>query len=420
MYLGWLMFAGSEIANAARTEAYVRNRLPTFGFNNPYRCDFLEFAIQEPVDYTDPVTDEAPWYDPGAPESGDFLGFFPLAMRGMLDSTATGEVVEGILEGGTITGKRFGTREILVRGLLIGATQEGMEAGHTWLKSVLGGGQCTGNCDGDDLCFLVACPSSAAAGDRVVRKIREVSRISGPSRIRDTRLHCGGWMAEVEFLLTAGSPYVYSEPEMVASVQGAALNTYKPGATITFSGFTMPACAIPPSMRPTAPVVDPDCPPLPAAPTMPIPTEACADLPATWNSYVVYVPDDLVDTWKDGVMQLQMINGDKAMRFVRIRLLPRPLDTQTVEDIDPCSACGDMMISYFPSGGTITLDGLTDRASISVGNRQPISAGHLLAGTSGEIPEWPVFACGLGYFVLVEIPLGTSLKSLTLNIANRE
>ena len=420
MYLGWLMFAGNEIANAARTEAYVRSRLPSFGFRNVYPCAFLSQAIEEATDYTDPVTDDAPWYDPGAPESGDFLGFYPLRASGMLDSTATGQVVEGILSGGSISQMREGTREVTFRGLLIGATEEGMEAGHTWLKSVLAGGQCNGNCDGDDLCFLVACPTTPQAASRVVRKIREVSRIEGPVRIKDTRLHCGGWMAEVEFTLVAGSPYVYSEPELVAAADNAALNTYKAGATIQFSSFNLDVCQIPPSLRQTAPVIDPDCPPLPTPPTMPAPTEACADLPASWNSYVIYVPDDLVDTWKDGVIQLKLVNGNKAMRFVRVRLLPRPLDTQTVEDIDPCAACGDMMISYLPAGGSMTLDGMTERASISVGNRQPISADHLLAGTAGEIPEWPIFACGLGYFVLVEIPVDTSLRSLTLNIANRE
>lgn len=420
MYLGWLMFAGSEIANAARTEAYVRNRLPTFGFTNVYKCDFLEFAIDEATNYVDPVTDDAPWYDPGAPESGDFLGFYPLRMSGIVDSTATGEVAEGILAGGVVSSIREGTREILVRGLLIGATEEGMEAGMTWLKSVLAGGQCAGNCDGDDLCFLVACPSSPAAGDRVVRKIREVSRIEGPRRLKDTRLHCGGWMAEVEFVLAAGSPYIYSEPELVASVEDATLNSYKPGATIVFTGTPLATCQIPPSLRATAPVIDPDCPPLPSPPTLPTPTEACADMPTSWNTYVIYVPDDLVDDWKDGVIQLKLVNGNAALRFARIRLLPRPLDTQTVSDIDPCAACGDMMISYLPAGAVLTLDGLTERASISVGNRQPISAGHLIAGTAGEIPEWPVFACGLGYFVLVEVPTGLSLKSLTLNIANRE
>lgn len=424
MYYGWLSFAGTEVINTHRTVAYVREALPALGIKHPYESPFIEYAIQEPTNYTNPVADEAPWYDPGAPETADFLGFYTTDMMGFTDGTGVGTSVEGAGDGGVIYGARHRTREMRVVGQLIGRTQEGAEAGLTWLRAVLQGSNCNDNCGGDEVCFLVAPPVSADRGDSVVRKAREVSRISGPTVLREFPLSCGGWMIEVEYLLSAGSPWLYGEPVLVAAAEGTNLATYIAGATIDLLAYNLSVCGGwegPGSVAQRAlPIVDPDCPPLPSPPTVPSPTQICADVPTDYQTYAIYVPDDQVHEWKDGVLQLRITNGNKAMRFARIRLLPRPLATQQVVDLDPCSACGDIMISYFPAGATITLDGMTERSSIVHFNRTPVSANHLLTGTAGEIPEWPIFTCGLGYYVLVEVPNGTSLAGLTLNIANRE
>src|SRR3546814_5111279 len=69
------------------------------------------------------------------------------------------------------------------------------------------------------------------------------------------------------------------------------------------------------------------------------PTEACADMPTSWNTYVIYVPDDLVDEWKDGVIQLKLVNGNAAMRFARVRSEEHTSELQSLMRISYAVFC---------------------------------------------------------------------------------
>lgn len=167
-YEGWLSLAGTEIVNNERVRTYASLMMPALQM--PYNACSGESpgALHRMLDdeeYRSPLIDDAPWIDHDDPDTYDFCGVFGLSLVG-LDSTRTATVVEHTGDGGGITGKRKGTRSIRVSALLLGATQASIEAGHAWLSSALEG-DCDGDCNGSDLCYLQALTDPEDWGDYI-------------------------------------------------------------------------------------------------------------------------------------------------------------------------------------------------------------------------------------------------------------
>lgn len=420
---GWLMFAGTEVANASRVSAYAKGALPTLDVSNCYDCSLLPLALEDAV-YTDPVTDAAPWYDPDYPETADFYGMYPLSFEGFTDSTRAADVGESVGDGGFISRPRRKTREMRVTGLLIGKNRSAADAGMTWLKAIMSGSEC-GTCDGDDLCFLTGCPDIQSnstnttiddAFNDVVRHMRNVTCTEGPTVLSEVPLkRAGGFALKVEFILTAAVPYIYTEPELVASATGTSLVSHKAGATIT-PITTIPLVAAP--KRPK-PILDPDCPAIPTPPKAPAIAGACGTVPSSFFSYAVYIPETSVQSWRDGIIQLTVRTGSKATRYMRVRMLPRPLPGQTPADLEPSSICGEFVVNYIPSGTLVTLDGMTEEVTYKIGAADPTRGDHLVSGVGSEIFVWPLLTCGMGYYMLIDVDTNT-LVNVSLSIANRE
>jgi hypothetical protein len=766
MFTGWLSFAGTEIANAARLMAYRNALLPTLDLKDCGDCaTFAEAMGDEP--YTTPLADDAEWADPDRPESLGFLGFLPTSLSGFTDSTREAGVTQSLLDGGTVGRTRRGTRDMRVAGWLIGTSEAAAEAGFSWLKAALDGGSCADCEPGDDLCFLLACPTDTVEAESYTRHIRRVTCTSGPTRITERSLSgCGGFMINVEFGLTAGSPFVYSEPIVVAVAEGEELTAIVPGSLVFPMDTPLKPCLAPKAINGSGTILrDPDCPPVPAPPTAPSLSSSCKPItfnssgyaytpapshwlvdgtpayearphiatngtnivvvysnsptagqnvsstvharkgtsfatlgaeytaydegsgtrgvepaglrwvpsknkfimgvvdfvpadtnytthyrgrfltstdgttwsmistldnalrlsgqksflmthiahydngstdgvlyavgfgfgtvasgptmihifrstnfgtswvylgrphPAstrryvnpriaiwpdgqiiitctgvdtssnlfmfkssdggrtwsapkqivtraagwpmpviarddtlflfyrsmndpgnrnlgraryrisydrgeTWSdsakmpwydiggeqgqdatlmpdgtldmvmgldatntdanvyggtitrarqymSYAMYVPGEILKTWQDGVINLQIKTGAKATRQMRVTLLPRPLDGQLPEDLDPCTNCGSFIIDYAPANTIVYLDGMTERVTMAVGTGAPLPADHLVSGTDGGLFSWPLLTCGTGYYVIVDVDVET-VTSLALGVVNRE
>lgn len=158
MFSGYLTFAGTELANVARTQAYVDNFLPSFGLTECYGAENLQCVLGEGA-YRSPALDEAPWFSPSRPASAKFFGFYPLSVEGIDSSTLSSEITELTGDGAVHSRARASSREIRMTGLLIGEDDEGVDAGFAWLKGLLAGSNCQeGNCDGDTLCYLAYLP----------------------------------------------------------------------------------------------------------------------------------------------------------------------------------------------------------------------------------------------------------------------
>jgi len=142
VYLGWLDYDGIEISNIARTEVYARDA--GIGWlTDCDHCDTLAAALSPtdvPVAYTSPMLDPAPWFDPTEPKTADFLGFVVTDMVGLDRSTHQAQTEESINDGGAVHTARHGTREVLVQGLLVATSDNGLETGLDYLEWMLHNG----------------------------------------------------------------------------------------------------------------------------------------------------------------------------------------------------------------------------------------------------------------------------------------
>jgi hypothetical protein len=136
-------------------------------------------------------------------------------------------------------------------------------------------------------------------------------------------------------------------------------------------------------------------------------------------SYAIGVPETALRMWADGVMLLQIRTGAKPTRQMRVRLIPRPLPGQQPQDLDPCTVCSGFIIDYAPANTLIYVDGMTERVTMKVGNGPVQPADHLVSGENGGLFQWPLFTCGLGYYVLVDVDVNT-VVDLALAVADRE
>lgn len=423
MYNGWLMFAGSEIINAPRTTAYAATMLPGTKLTDCTDCEVLAAAIDDPP-YVSPAADGASWYDPEVPESANFLGFYPLELQGFTKSTRTGSANESTHDGGFVSRIRAKTRDLRVRGLLIGTNVEAAEVGMSWLKNVVQGSACI-DCGGDDMCFMLSCPvvseydSEAvmdAATERVMRHLRDVTCVAGPEPINEYNLRNGGHMIEVELTFVAGVPHLYSDLHYVAKAEGTTLTTLDPSASI-FTVSTLPACTFEPEILP---LQDPLCPPIPDPPYAPaLEAHMCGDEPASYFSYAIHIPASMNHAWNDSVPILTIKTGEQAVRHVRIRFLPRIPETAAAASLDPCSACSSFILHYIPGSSVAVIDGMTERVSIQRSNAAAQSGEHLVTGVGTDVFQWPILGCGIGYYCLVDVDVN-SIIGLELDLAHRE
>lgn len=175
-YEGYLVFGDTEIINAERFDAYARALAPKVGLRNCFGCPDLRYAVNRKdtppppgenaksgsvIDaetaYTTPEQDEAPWYDPDEPDSGDFAGLLPLSIIGLDDSTRSAEVIQSLRVGGSVSKVRRAAREIRVSALLLASTPRALDYGQRWLSKVLDG---ESDCDDSDLSFFSSCPGT--------------------------------------------------------------------------------------------------------------------------------------------------------------------------------------------------------------------------------------------------------------------
>lgn len=251
MFEGFLAFGGTEIANAARTAAYVDHMLPNFGLDNCYDCGDLQHALGH-EDYTSPLVDGADWFDQDDVNSQTFFGMYPLSVEGVDDAVRESTVTQLAGDGAVMSAPRQKGREIRVVGLLIGKDDAAVQYGLTWLRRALFGGVCrdSTSCTGDHLCYFSSCPPICEDSPDVVhpegteampaihnqrlcdeglistiaracalpyeRNLYEVTVIDGPRVVERYNTVCGS-MVRVEFTMVAGVPWSYSTASWVAS-----------------------------------------------------------------------------------------------------------------------------------------------------------------------------------------------------------
>lgn len=196
----WLCLGGVEIANQARTAAYVNNvGLPGAEMSTDCAC----FAIAG--DFDTPLMDPAPWYEPTRPESTDFFGFYASEMN--LQSVHTRTVTKTGGLASVLAPLTQKTRILTVTGLLLARSAEGMAYGERWMNEVLRGGVCE-NPNGDDCVILPACPESDDYDvDTYFRTLMNVGVVDGP--VPSAVVSKENLVQQMAFTLAAGIPYLH-------------------------------------------------------------------------------------------------------------------------------------------------------------------------------------------------------------------
>lgn len=178
--------------NVERTKAYLASADCGDGMKSRIdlkcECDPLHWAWDEddqpvPALYTDPGTDQAPWFDASIPESIDFLGFMIEDVK--QNAIAARSIVTRLSSsgGGTLGPLRSKERRLDFTVLMFACNEEAMEYGFRYLTDALASSGCDDGCTLCDAEFRDSCPTvdgSVASLNKGRWLLKNVGLVEGP------------------------------------------------------------------------------------------------------------------------------------------------------------------------------------------------------------------------------------------------
>lgn len=384
MIRDYLAVGENEIVNHARLQAYLANvGSPLDSGSQVCTCTNLTSAVLDDLPYTTPddVDNPAPWYDVDVPDSADFLGLMVLSMAGIDDYPVTRAVTAAVTGSGSVGPRRVKPRTITVTAVLLGLSCCGVEYGLHWLAEALQG--CNGGlCAGDCATLYDCCPAADMTPEvfnaKYRRTMRRVALTSGPTVVaRHANGACtsgrcsGNEVITVEFVLTAGSPWAWTDPTEVLDVD---LPTDATDDCVTWcvANSEDPDCAGPcpysDCIDPSTLCSDPRNQP-PDPPDITLPTTAfCLGLATERDCYDIDLSTR--PAWSEDAIVLLLKAGDSPLRNVRITFYEKSaaaVASQTCDQVADSNRCNQYMefnIMYVPAGGGVTLDGQVGRAML--------------------------------------------------------
>lgn len=417
---GWFTFDGNEVINVERTEAYAKHAGASW-FNPVHKIDTLHELLGDQP-YTSPLNDNAPWVDPNDPNTFDFFGCYPLDITGLEDSTRSSTPIESTLDGGIAGKLRHTTRAVVFSCVLVGASGAAVDAGMRWLKSALLAGPCTDRtnpvCVGATMCYLSSEPhylsgQASACQEELLRNLFRVVVNSGPQVTDRKQLTNGAEAWTVSFTAVAGVPWEFSSEYPIAIGFGDPLvaNPMVVDAAYDLAGHTFAEVSCAPVVY--QPVYDPACPaivPPPIPPSVPV---GCFNPPTNWTRRSFVIPQSAVPMWSDAV-PLITVHATADVHNLRFRIFPKA-DAGFNPDTQPCSFCGDFLISFIPAGGDMVIDGTTKTITYEtdIVSRR---ADSLVFASDGSPFDWPSMSCGLDYVVCVDALQTQVLPSIDVSV----
>ncbi|MFI0827305.1 hypothetical protein ACH4Q7_22935 [Streptomyces roseolus] len=449
----YLNLGGVEIANSARLEAYLASVGSPLDGAGACSCPTFSAVLVGDEPYVSPAVDPAPWYDPDVPESGDFTGLMVLTVDGLDDHPVTRTVTRSAAGSAALGPGRVMPRTMTVTALVLAASCCGAQYGLRWLAQALSG--CTSGCEGDCLTLFNCCPNEADAEDpeafaaRHRRTLRRVALVEGPTVVArhgngcTTGGTCGASGADVltvEFVLTAATPWMWTDPVPVLDapvptddgtecvvwcVHRNPLDPYDPVCLEASETACAPgAVAVELGDGTCAPggVVWPDrdelnlpcdktcrlaeCPDEAAAcadPACRTPTPPVAPPPQTCFCSALAVNQEWHELdltswprWFGAVPVITVQAGSQDLRRVTVTFYERSpeyegLSCEEVAEEERCSPHSVFEIAYVPAGGTLTLDGQVGRALVECGGVCEVSTDAY--GPGGGPIAFPLLDC---------------------------
>lgn len=380
MLRNYLAIDGSELLFSDRTMDYIERYFK--GVSVKCKRSGLHGILTNDTSFTTPSGDVAPWMVDGAvPHAANFLGGIVTNFVGFDDSTQVGVFTELKDEGAVHHSPHFSPREMKVNATLYARDPLALDFGIDWLKSAIDSSFCgTGfgaNCNGSSILFLAADVSSEAEMTAALRQVLDVKVLSGVKVLGYPQFKGGLHAAEVEFILQAGSPFVFNNA-----------TTWSANMTDGTKTLSVAEQTCDPEVDAYSELVTDPLDGTLARPPRP-PAINPLPMPATWQSrYTTLIPETVTDLWGQLVFKIAM-KSSSTRRQSRIRIYPQSASA------GGCNYSGEFYVTYIPANHTLHIDGRLKEIYLTP-NSAPskrIPAANLVLGSAGRPIDWPVVDC---------------------------
>lgn len=403
MFSGYMAINGTEIFNSARTKAYADAHLP--GISVKCAHPALRVALAHNA-YTSPQTDAAPWYNGLRPSSSRFYGFFPVKVEGASGSTQKVETTELIRDGAVHVSPRYEAREIRVVVVGLAEDEEALADGLAWLADVLENSGCRDGfgCTGRTVNMFHAAPSNTGDAYSLHRTFYGVNVEMGPKVTKELPSKIGA-MQQVEFVLSAGIPWAFTNLSLVSSL---AMNS-----ALNYSDPVGEDCSVQTEATDNF-INDPFFTAISPAPQPPNILPPNIITITSWRRLTA--PIGAVFTTRPGratpVVTVQ--SGGSAAQYIRLRFY------RSDEGVSGCGYSGEFLISYLPANSTMVIDGIRKEVTVTVPDGRVLPGGHLLYGSAGRPFMWPDMSCNDTYTMTADMFPGQTGITVSLEVAVRE
>lgn len=197
----------------------------------------------EPLTFSTPALDGAPWYSANIPESADVLGFWIEEWTGLDDRHVSRSTVRTARPGG---GGQLGMlssneRVMKLNVLAIARTEKASEYAFRWLASVLG--NVCSSCATSSILVRRTCAEVTEDLWEGVAEMREVGLVEGLQWEADAMMRGKCLVRRLSFSLAAGDPCMYLPPYEVAGFyQGDAADCYDALSLASGKATCRPPC----------------------------------------------------------------------------------------------------------------------------------------------------------------------------------
>ena len=223
MYEGYMAIDGLEVVNTHRAAAYAM----TAGLGWVQGCQSCSSVVRAiDGEYVSPKLDveKPPWWVEDNPDSMDFLGLIGVSVSNVDDSMRSVPVQSGAASGGFIGGLRFAARTITVRAIAIAASDCALGFGLEWLRGINADESCSAAVvEMFDCCPTLSqddCDDPECVDQCVMNRLRmfyEARITEGPTVLSRREMPTRGAWAQIEFVVTAGDPFIYSFVPAIAA-----------------------------------------------------------------------------------------------------------------------------------------------------------------------------------------------------------
>jgi hypothetical protein len=383
VYEGYLTIDGVEVINTHRATAYARAAgLPWV--RGCSQCSSVLAGLEG--EYETPLLDRKrgvppPWWRDGVTDALEFFGLIGMSVSNVDDSTRRIEVLSAASGGGHFGPLRYQTRSLTVRAVAVAASDCALGFGLDWLRSL----DSAVTCGSVTTEMYDCCPNVAASDctdpvcvEQCIQRRRRMFYgtriITGPTVLRRREMDSRGAMAEVEFVIVASDPFIYSAANVYAVAEPQAVPWSDPPVPISagsVDAFAAPVgYALPPSLA-----------------------RSPRFLPRTeWERQEVALPAPEFGTSVSPIIRLE---SAEFVPSVRLTLVDHLGDS-----------VGQWWMDGFPTGGIVTLD-FRARMVTTESNGIRRRNDSFVWDAAGGPPRWPTLPSD-DYRLLVDRAPGTA------------